>query len=1354
MLVLISSKTASVSFDPEKPNKEKPHTKSGNTHILHFQAFTCYAVLEKKSPLPPKEKAILIDLFALSDTQELSQVQTQTQRAYYIFPRAGTKSPFASKAEDIMGQIGIQYVERVEEGTVVYFTEEPTTEVLSSLYDPMLQEVYTEEASLNQLFIQAEKRSLHHIKLREEGKAALRAANKALGLALDTIEIDYLEDAYHRLQRNPTDAELMMFAQVNSEHCRHKIFNAKWIINHQEQAKSLFAMIKHTYKQNPKGVISAYKDNAAIIAAHQINHFYPQLPVQTSNTKSSGVAPVYGYQHETVGLILKVETHNHPTAISPFPGAATGTGGEIRDESATGRGGRSKAGMAGFMVSHLRVPEHVQSWEAEDYGKPQHISSALNIMLEAPLGAARFGNEFGRPNILGFFRTFAAKIESEDHLIQRYYGYHKPIMIAGGMGYIKEHNWHKKPFTQGTKLVVLGGPAMLIGLGGSASSSRSSSESSSQLDFASVQRGNPEMQRRCQEVINQCSAMASNPILFIHDVGAGGLSNAFPELVHDNQLGGVFNLKAIPSDDPSLSPMELWCNEAQERYVLAIDDTQLEAFKKLCERERCPYAILGHATEQKQIRLTEEEETGKTEAEIDIKDPIDLPLSILFADTPQKVIEVCRSDYQTQPTEFSINLEEALDKILLLPCVADKSFLITIADRSVGGMVAREPMVGPWQIPVADAGITLADYSSYKGEALAIGERTPIATLNPVASGRMALGELITNMAAAPIAELSQIKLSANWMANIDINIDTSVTDKGKSKGKSKDADKIALYDTVHAVAIELCPALGLCVPVGKDSLSMQVKWQDEQQDKSENLKEKQVSSPLSLIITGAAPLDDVRRSLTPQLSLAEPSLLLLLDLGQKQNRLGGSALLQVYKQSGTISPDLDDPELVKRFFQAIQTLNAQNCIQAYHDRSDGGLWVTLLEMAFAGHCGLDIDLTSLAQSEPDLLNVLFNEELGAVIQIKAADYNKVQNILANYQLDKLCHQVAKPLAKADTQQNIQLRYGEAIISNASRQHYQQLWSQTSYLMCKLRDNTSCAEQAWQNLQTDNQPRLRYDLSYQIEVPEQIQAPSVNTNKPQVAILREQGVNGHVEMAAAFTRAGFVAEDVHMSDLISQASNGKLHLEAYHGLVLGGGFSYGDVFGAGQGWAKSIVYHPQLAEAFRAFFARTNTFTLGICNGCQTLSYLGELMPNQPQWPQFKTNRSQQFESRFVMTEITASPSIFLKGMEGSKLPVVVAHGEGRIDKLPIESKYQPCLHYIDNQNQATERYPFNPNGSIDGITGLTNEDGRITLMMPHPERLFRRVLNTWENHNLNKNEEDGPWMQMFYNARKWVDGV
>lgn len=1210
-------------------------------------------------------------------------------------PRFGTISPWSTKATDIAHHCGLDNILRIERGISYQFDAPASTDVIGNhLYDAMTESLISDVEGANKLFSHQPPAPLNQVDVLVNGKQALIEANQTLGLALADDEIDYLVENFKRLQRNPTDVELMMFAQANSEHCRHKIFNADWVIDDVKQAHSLFGMIKHTFKESPDKVLSAYKDNAAVIEGSTNQRFYPD---------STGK---YAYHQEPMPILMKVETHNHPTAISPFSGAATGAGGEIRDEGATGVGSKPKAGLTGFSVSNLRLPDAPQPWEDTLY-KPEHIASALDIMLDGPIGSAAFNNEFGRPNLCGYFRSFEQQVNGVER------GYHKPIMIAGGYGNIKQEHVQKGEIKPGDHLIVLGGPAMQIGLGGGAASSQSSGETSSDLDFASVQRANPEMERRAQEVIDRCWQLeADNPINFIHDVGAGGLSNAMPELVNDGGVGGVFELRDIPNDESSMSPLALWCNESQERYVLAVSPENLKKFEQLCERERCPYAVIGQATQQAHLKVADKHFENY---------PVDMPLEVLLGKPPKIQMQVESQHFAGEVFDASkIDLDEAIKRLLNLPTIASKGFLITIGDRSITGTVAREQMVGPWQVPVADCAVTTASYQGYAGEAMSMGERTPLALLDAPASGRMAIAEAITNIAAAPIAKLSDIKLSANWMC--------------ASSQKGEDAD---LYATVEAIGRELCPQLGICIPVGKDSMSMSMAFEKDGEPH-------RVTSPLSLIISAFAPVSDARATLTPQLTcLDEATDLILIDLGRGQNRLGASCLAQVYEQIGEHTPDLDDAEDLKALFAVIQGLNQDGYLLAYHDRSDGGLLVTLLEMAFAARCGLDIQLERLIDNKQEALAALASEELGAVIQVKRED---TEFVLAQFNaagLDGAVQVIGAPQEGSD----IEFNFNDETLFTNTRANLQQQWSHTSYQMQRLRDNPECAEQEYASILDDNDTGLFVDVSFDIK-----QLPSTDAllgeNPPKVAILREQGVNGQIEMAAAFSRAGFITVDVHMSDLIEQ----RVSLNDFRGLVACGGFSYGDVLGAGQGWAKSILFNAQLRETFSRFFKREDTFTLGVCNGCQMLAALKELIPDGEHLPAFVFNQSEQFEARTCMVEVADSDSIFFKNMAGSKMPVAVAHGEGRVE-FNGDNHAQVALSYIDNYGQKTEQYPANPNGSEQGITGLTAANGRVTLMMPHPERVYRGIQYNWQSNKENKDwAEDSPWAKFFINARLWCD--
>ncbi|NOQ79785.1 MAG: phosphoribosylformylglycinamidine synthase [Gammaproteobacteria bacterium] len=1233
-----------------------------------------------------------------------------TGSEFLVIPRIGTISPWASKASDIAHNCGLHEINRIERG-VLYTIDFPANyqlsdlhrdELAQELHDRMVETCFFEIEQANALFEQHHPSPYTSVPILEKGRKALVEANTQLGLALVEDEIDYLVNNFTQLGRNPTDVELMMFAQANSEHCRHKIFNADWTIDGKQQDKSLFSMIRNTYHHNSEGILSAYSDNCAVIEGFNINRFYPD-----SNTSE------YTYSQEDCHILMKVETHNHPTAISPFPGAATGSGGEIRDEGATGQGSKPKAGLSGFSVSNLKITNLMQPWE-HDYGKPERIVSALDIMLEAPIGAAAFNNEFGRPNICGYFRTFEEKVNTSSGTEVR--GYHKPIMLAGGLGSLKSEHVLKGEVPVGSKIVLLGGPAMLIGLGGGAASSMNSGSSCENLDFASVQRGNPEMERRCQEVIDRCWQLGKdNPILSIHDVGAGGISNALPELVNDAGRGAEFELRKVPNDEHGMSPMEIWCNESQERYVMAIGPENIEQFEQICQRERAPYAILGSATKEQRLILNDKHFGNK---------PIDMSLEVLLGKPPKMSRNVTReNNIQDAFDTDNINLSDAAHRILHLPSVADKSFLITIGDRSVTGQVVQEQMVGPWQVPVADAAVTSSGYQEITGEAMSIGERSPIALVDQAASARMAIGEALTNIASAQIAKLSDIVFSANWMA--------PAGHAGEDAG---------LYDAVKTVGMEICPELGITIPVGKDSMSMKSVWNDKGEDKS-------VTAPLSLIVSAFSRVQDVRSTLTPQIKMNQGDTeLVLIDLGRGRHRMGGSALAQVYGKIGNTCPDLDDTDTFKSFFKMIQELNINDKLLAYHDRSDGGLFTTLLEMSFAGHCGLKIALNHICVNQNEIIPALFNEELGAVIQIRKSDHDAIFTYIKEMGMESMTHVIAQPI----TGDTIDFTFNNSIVLSNTRTQYHREWSETSYQMQKLRDNPKCAQEEYDAILKAGDPGLHMEVGFDIN--EDITAPYINTGaRPTMAILREQGVNGHVEMAAAFEKAGFSTRDVHMSDII----DGGLSLEAFKGLVACGGFSYGDVLGAGEGWAKSILLNDQARGQFEQFFNRDDTFGLGICNGCQMMSNLHEIIPGTSHWPHFVKNESEQFEARTVMVEVLESPSLFFAGMEGSKMPIAVAHGEGRAE-FQLGSSAQKAmdsglvsLRYVSNEGLPTEKYPYNPNGSPNGMTGLCSKDGRFTIMMPHPERVFRSVQNTWIGDHKG---EDAPWMRMFRNARKWID--
>ncbi len=1250
--------------------------------------------IEIEKALTAEETAMLERLLSYGYASPAEKLQGQV---FLVTPRPGTISPWSSKATEIAERCGLTSVIRIERAIeyIVVSDNELNSELKEGIghliHDRMTQSIFESEDGLD-LFVHHEPQPLQTVSIIEQGREALVSANAQLGLALSSDEIDYLTDSFKALGRDPSDVELMMFAQANSEHCRHKIFNASWTIDGEQQAKSLFGMIRNTADKNPQGILSAYSDNASVAEGSRADVF-----IRNPQTGE------YAYVEEDAHLLMKVETHNHPTAISPYPGAATGSGGEIRDEGATGRGSSTKAGLTGFTVSHLKIPGFVQPWET-DNGKPERISSALDIMLEGPIGGAAFNNEFGRPNIAGYFRSFEQAEETGKE--NQYRGYHKPIMIAGGMGNIRPMLVDKHKIPAGSLIIILGGPAMLIGLGGSAASSQTSGESAAELDFASVQRENPEMERRCQEVINHCNAMGNNtPIISIHDIGAGGLSNAVPEIIHDCDRGGKFELRDVNNADKGMSPMQIWCNEAQERYVVAIAPEALELFSSFCEREHCLFAVIGEATDEEHLSLSDKWLGGT---------PVDIPMSVLFGKSPKIHKNVTKKSRKLKPLKIEdIDISEAVSRVLSFPSVADKSFLIHIGDRSVTGLVARDQMVGPWQIPVADVAVTASGFHALTGEAMAMGERTPLAIIDAPASGRMAIAESLTNLAASRVESLNSVKISANWMAAC-----------------GSEGEDAALFDTVKTVGMEVCPELGIAIPVGKDSLSMKTVW-------NENGKDKTMTSPLSLIITAFAPVLDISKTLTPQLK-DEDSVLILLDLGVGKNRLGGSVLAQVYSQIGNETPDLDDTDLFKSFFNAIQTLNSQGKLLAYHDRSDGGLLATIAEMIFAGRKGAEIELDSLASENEDIMAALFNEELGAVIQIKQTDADDVIDFLSDEGLDQCVHLIGWVL---DKQQQLNITYQGKEIYTANRVDLQQTWSEVSYRMQALRDDPDCAKQQFERIADDNDPGLSAQLSFNID--EKIAADL--SDRPKVAILREQGVNGHVEMAAAFDRAGFTAIDVHMSDII----HSRVSLKGFVGLVACGGFSYGDVLGAGGGWAKSILFNAKAREEFTAFFKREDTFGLGVCNGCQMMSGLKEIIPGAENWPEFKRNDSEQFEARVSMVKVQPSPSILMKGMEGSMLPVVIAHGEGRAEFNDASDKEAlVALNYVDNYGETTTDFPANPNGSPDGITGLTTDDGRFTIMMPHPERCFRTLQNSWHPESWN---EDGAWMRMFRNARFWV---
>ncbi|WP_409281739.1 phosphoribosylformylglycinamidine synthase [Pseudomonas defluvii] len=1234
-------------------------------------------------------------------------VQEPTGRLFLVVPRFGTISPWSSKASDIAHNCGLTNIQRLERGIAFYvsgeLSEADVVAVADVLHDRMTQLVLSKLEDAAGLFSHAQPKPLTAVDVLAGGRAALEKANVELGLALADDEIDYLVNAFLGLKRNPHDIELMMFAQANSEHCRHKIFNASWDIDGESQEKSLFGMIKNTYQLHSEGVLSAYKDNASVIVGSVAGRFFPNPETRQ-----------YGAVQEPVHILMKVETHNHPTAIAPFPGASTGSGGEIRDEGATGRGAKPKAGLTGFTVSNLRIPGFEQPWE-KPYGKPERIVNALDIMIEGPLGGAAFNNEFGRPALTGYFRTFEQSITTPHGDEVR--GYHKPIMLAGGMGNIREDHVKKGEISVGGKLIVLGGPAMLIGLGGGAASSMATGSSSADLDFASVQRENPEMERRCQEVIDRCWQLGdNNPIKFIHDVGAGGLSNAFPELVNDAGRGGRFELRNVPNDEPGMAPLEIWSNESQERYVLSVDAADFERFKAICERERCPFAVVGEATAEPHLTVTDSHFGNN---------PVDMPLDVLLGKPPKMHRSVTReAELGDDFDPSALALDDSIDRVLRHPAVASKSFLITIGDRTITGLVARDQMVGPWQVPVADVAVTATSFDVYTGEAMAMGERTPLALLDAPASGRMAIGETLTNMAASRIGKLSDIKLSANWMS-----------------AAGHPGEDARLYDTVKAVGMELCPELGLTIPVGKDSMSMKTRWSEEGEEKS-------VTSPLSLVVTGFAPVTDIRKTLTPELRMDKGETdLILIDLGRGQNRMGASILAQTHGKLGSQAPDVDDAEDLKAFFAVIQGLNADGHLLAYHDRSDGGLLVSALEMAFAGHCGLSLELDTLTSKREKVAAILFNEELGAVIQVRQ---DATAEVLAQFSAAGLGEDCVAVIGQPINSAEVQISLNGEVLFDGERSVLQRTWAETSYRIQRLRDNADCADQEFNALLEEDNPGLNAKLGF--DVNQDVAAPYIKTGiRPQVAVLREQGVNGQVEMAAAFDRAGFNAIDVHMSDILA----GRVDLNDFKGLVACGGFSYGDVLGAGEGWAKSALFNSRARDAFQGFFERTDSFTLGVCNGCQMLSNLHELIPGSEFWPHFVRNRSEQFEARVAMVQVQESNSIFLQGMAGSRMPIAIAHGEGHAEfqspEALLEADLSGCvaLRFVDNHGKVTEAYPANPNGSPRGITGLTSRDGRVTIMMPHPERVFRAVQNSWKPDEWN---EDGAWMRMFRNARVWVN--
>ena len=1246
------------------------------------------------------DAATVEKLQALLAAQSVEQTPKAREglHLFLVTPRLGTISPWASKATNIAENCGLEGIERIERGMAVWLegalTDGQKQQWTALLHDRMTESVLTDIDAAAQLFHHIQSETFSSVDVLGGGKEALVKANTEMGLALSVDEIDYLVENYQALNRNPSDVELMMFAQANSEHCRHKIFNADFILNGEKQPKSLFGMIRDTHNAHPEGTVVAYKDNSSVIEGAKIERFYPNA------AENQG----YRFHEEDTHIIMKVETHNHPTAIAPFAGAATGAGGEIRDEGATGKGSRPKAGLTGFTVSNLNIPGLEQPWE-QAYGKPGHIASPLDIMIEGPIGGAAFNNEFGRPNLLGYFRTFEEKFDGQVR------GYHKPIMIAGGLGSIQAQQTHKDEIPEGALLIQLGGPGMLIGLGGGAASSMNTGTNDASLDFNSVQRGNPEIERRAQEVIDRCWQLGDkNPIISIHDVGAGGLSNAFPELVNDAGRGAVFKLREVPLEEHGLNPLQIWCNESQERYVLSILEKDLDTFRAICERERCPFAVVGTTTDDGHLKVRDD---------LFSNNPVDLPLNVLLGKPPKTT----RTDKTVTPSEKpfnagNIDITEAAYRVLRLPTVAAKNFLITIGDRSVGGMTHRDQMVGKYQTPVADCAVTMMGFNTYRGEAMSMGEKPTVALFDAPASGRMCVGEAITNIAAVNIGDIGNIKLSANWMA---------------ACGNEGEDEK--LYRTVEAVS-QACQALDLSIPVGKDSLSMKTVWQDGEEKKS-------VVSPLSLIISAFAPVKDVRKTVTPELKNVEDSVLLFIDLGFGKARMGGSAFGQVYNNMSGEAPDLDDTGRLKGFYNVIQQLVAEDKLLAYHDRSDGGLFATLVEMAFAARCGLNVDLTSLVANQADVneasIRALFNEELGAVIQIAKQDVAAVEALFK--EADLALHTVAT----IGSDERIVIRNQTDIVLGQNRADLQRAWQETSHAIQRLRDNPACADSEFALIDDNERSALFADVKFNVN--EDIAAPFINSGaKPKIAILREQGVNGQIEMAAAFTRAGFDAYDVHMSDLMA----GRVHLADFKMLAACGGFSYGDVLGAGEGWAKSILFHPALRDQFAAFFADPNTLTLGVCNGCQMVSNLAEIISGTEAWPKFKRNLSEQFEARLSMVYVPKSASLILNEMQGSSLPVVVSHGEGRADFTlhggNISADLGIALQYVDGQNQVTQTYPLNPNGSPQGIAGVTNADGRVTIMMPHPERVYRAAQMSWKPEDWT---ELSGWYRLFAGARK-----
>ena len=1333
-------------------------------HLTHFEGgnalsgFRAQALLQRLQAVSPRITGVAARYvhwvcsdvpLSRGDTDKLDALlrygdpyASATEGALIVVsPRLGTVSPWASKASDIAHNCGlaVRRVERVTEyrlalksgllGGSKALTADELAAAAALLHDRMTESVLPGREHAAHLFDEQPGKPMEHVDVLGRGVEALARANTDFGLALSRDEIDYLVDAFTTLKRNPTDVELMMFAQANSEHCRHKIFNAQFVIDGVAQERSMFQMIRHTEALSPQHTVVAYSDNASVMEGGTIERWLPQGYTN---------APIYSARTEQVHVLMKVETHNHPTAISPFPGASTGAGGEIRDEGATGRGSKPKAGITGFSVSNLHLPGTSEPWEQAPYGKPEHIASPLQIMIDGPLGGAAFNNEFGRPNLGGYFRVYEQSVGEGRDAIRR--GYHKPIMIAGGLGSIAASQTKKIQFPPGTLLIQLGGPGMRIGMGGGAASSMASGANAAELDFDSVQRGNPEIERRAQEVINHCWALgtgdegtsgAGNPILAIHDVGAGGISNAFPELVDGAGMGARFDLRSVPIEESGLAPKEAWCNESQERYVMAVAPEALPIFRAMCERERCPFAVVGVTTAEKELVL--EDGPGGERS-------IAMPMDVLLGKPPKMQRDVQRVARAFKELDLNhVALEKVAFDVLRHPTVASKRFLITIGDRSVGGLNSRDQMVGPWQVPVADCAVTLADFGGYQGEAMSLGERTPLAALDAPASGRMAVGEAITNLLAAPF-ELSRVKLSCNWMAAC-----------------GEPGEDAALYDTVAAVGMELCPALGISVPVGKDSLSMRTRW-------SADGAAKQVTSPVSLIVTAFATLADVRATLTPQLQPGDTTLILI-DLGRGQNRMAGSMLAQVINQFGSIVPDLDEPAQLKALVDAVNHLREQGRLLAYHDRSDGGLWATACEMAFAGHLGVSLNVDMLvtegdgisdsraeygdsknwamqvaARRQELTLRTLFSEELGAVIQVHTAVRNEVMQTLRDFGLSKHSHSIGKPNARGV----VEVWRDAKNVFSAPLRELHQAWDDTSWRIAKLRDNPACADAEHEAVGRADDLGLHLQLSFDAAV--DVAAPFVHAARPKLAILREQGVNSHLEMSYAMAKAGFDTFDVHMSDLQS----GRARLDQFKGFIACGGFSYGDTLGAGEGWARSVMFNPVLAEQFAAFFARSDTFALGVCNGCQMMAALSSVIPGAQAWPKFTRNKSEQFEARLSLVEVLDSPSIFFSGMAGSRLPVAVAHGEGFADfsQRGDAKAVKRAMRFVDHSGAATEAYPFNPNGSPEGLTAVTTPDGRFTVLMPHAERVFRNVQMSWTS---GERSAASPWMRMFGNARRWV---